>query len=235
MQRLLPLIFSHPPLASYNKPRARGPPKSTFTFPTPAPPTAPLPYREYHGPRNGGSAGASSPGASSPKPVEKGEDGKATSAARTQARAKRAAELDEVAPAHETECIARVTLTIGAFSYPETEIWIGRFVEPRADADKVIKAEKRARMMTGELEVPKKRDRPTTKPYIGPPMAPVRPPAPVGMIARPLGPPPMGQMRPSFPPMPNVRPAVASSSGPRPNPPSDAAIVSSTQPNLRTC
>lgn len=33
-------------------------------------------------------------------------------------------------PAHEIECIARVTLQVGPVSFHNTELWIGRFVEP---------------------------------------------------------------------------------------------------------
>lgn len=147
-QKLLPHIFSHPPIPSNLKPRARPPARSTFTYPTPAPSALPLPYREYHGPHLKNAPEVLNQASGSASPVPGGDDIKmgAASGARTERTAaeakaskaaKRAAKLDEAYPAHETECIARITLSIGPFSYPDTELWVGRFVEPKKDGQKV--------------------------------------------------------------------------------------------------
>ena len=115
LDHLLPLIFSHPIIPAHNKPRARGPPKSTFLFPTPPPLTQPLPFKEYHGPQ---------------EPIEPSSSGGNGLPAGKSRKSQKTGEVEP--PAHEIECIARVTLTVGPIEYPGTELWIGRFVEPRA-------------------------------------------------------------------------------------------------------
>ena len=113
---LLPHIFSHPPIPSHSKPKAKPLPKGRLIFPTPAPAPLPLPLKEYH-------AATRDPGEMLPSAEGESMDKR---------RKKRGG-----APAHEIECIARVTLSIGPLSFPETELWIGRFVEPRGGAAKV--------------------------------------------------------------------------------------------------
>jgi hypothetical protein len=152
LAHLLPHIFSHPPIPSHSKPRARGPPKSTFLFPTPPPLVQPLPLPEYHGPRKpldtpespghgvdtpdgGDGSGRKVPPPSSPATAtttskEKGKGkGKSSSSKKS----------DEDVPAHEIDCIARVTLSVGPISFPGTELWVGRFVEPRAGPTRVAR------------------------------------------------------------------------------------------------
>ena len=111
LTHLLPHIFSHPIVPVHSRPRTRGPPKSTFLFPTLLPPTHPLPNKEYHDTTK--TASSSTP----PEPPKK--TSKSLSADK------------EEPPAHQTECIARITLSIGPISYPGTELWVGQFVEPR--------------------------------------------------------------------------------------------------------
>ncbi|GMK54692.1 hypothetical protein CspeluHIS016_0112780 [Cutaneotrichosporon spelunceum] len=128
MRHLLPLIFTHPPVPAHNRPRLRPSGKKEFVFPTPAPPPQPLPSAEYHGP-------------STKEKKKKGKDTEsATDADKDKGNAKSGDESEEpkkgrkkeqLAPAHEIECIARVTLQVGPLSFPNTELWVGRFVPPR--------------------------------------------------------------------------------------------------------
>ncbi|CAD6568818.1 MAG: hypothetical protein TREMPRED_004786, partial [Tremellales sp. Tagirdzhanova-0007] len=111
LTHLLPHIFSHPIVPVHSRPRIRGPPKSAFLFPTPPPPTQPLPNKEYH---DAPKSATSSTPTELPKKTSKSISGD-----------------KEEPPAHQTECIARITLSIGPISYPGTEIWVGQFVEPR--------------------------------------------------------------------------------------------------------
>ncbi|RXK40286.1 hypothetical protein M231_02400 [Tremella mesenterica] len=119
INHLLPHIFSHPLIPSHSRPRARPPPKSTFLFPTPPPLVQPLPNPEYHGPSSGPST-----------PAPDGDD-------TPKVKGKNKRDRETEAPAHEIECIARVTLSIGPISYPDTELWVGRFVQPQTVIKKV--------------------------------------------------------------------------------------------------
>ncbi|WVO12989.1 hypothetical protein L204_100598 [Cryptococcus depauperatus] len=119
---LFPLVFSHPPIPSHNRPRAKPLPKGVFMFPTPPLPANPLPTREYHGPKDTPLVGNLSPlSAQSPGPAP---------LPKPPVKRKTIGEVEP--PAHEIECIARVTVTIGPISFPNTELWVGHFVEPRA-------------------------------------------------------------------------------------------------------
>ena len=137
LQHLLPHIFSHPPIPANARPRARPPPMGTFLYPTPPPLVHPLPHREYHAP-TGKPKKTADDGSPAPDGTEVGE-----SKRRKYGRNKGKSKADESeAPAHEIECIARVTLSIGPISFPGTEIWVGRFVQPRAPAPKQPRTKK---------------------------------------------------------------------------------------------
>ncbi|KAK4686235.1 hypothetical protein P7C73_g3890, partial [Tremellales sp. Uapishka_1] len=150
-QNLLPHIFTHPPIPSHNKPRARPLPRTTFLFPTPPPPLPPLPANEYHGPlaprppaptpTSAAPAASLSTNPLQPAPIPSSP---VASTSKPPKSSKKAVEP----PAHEIECIARVTLTIGPVSYPGTELWIGKFVEPRViyKREKGKRAERRPDM-----------------------------------------------------------------------------------------
>ncbi|KAL7424791.1 hypothetical protein Q5752_000475 [Cryptotrichosporon argae] len=66
-------------------------------------------------------------------------------------------------PAHEIECIARVTLVAGPSVFSGSELWIGRFVEPRSLASATAKADGSwARAATrAEFAFPKQKRCPT--------------------------------------------------------------------------
>jgi len=206
LTHLLPHIFSHPPIPSHSRPRARPVPKGTFLFPTPAPPEPPLPLKEYHAPARplpsatSAPTNSQSPGsATAEMPEQPGQSRPPKPKAKAKERS--------IAPAHEIECIARVTLSIGPISYPGTEIWMGRFVNPRVDQPNGPR--KREKGDTPSGAVPKKRKHeggaPATvkekKKHLpaiagmavkpGPPAPGIRPPRPpVAGPSRPSGPPP---------------------------------------------
>ncbi|OCF55370.1 hypothetical protein L486_06853 [Kwoniella mangroviensis CBS 10435] len=137
---LFPHIFSHPPIPSHSKPRARQPPKGTFHFPTPPPPMQPLPHPEYHGPTI--PVESSTPGPGEPSKSQEPNDPSSISTSNPKSsRSARSKKTNDVEwPAHEIECISRCTLSVGPISFPETEIWIGRFVEPRVTQPKKERA-----------------------------------------------------------------------------------------------
>ena len=221
LTHLLPHAFSHPPIPSNAKPRARGPPKGTFLFPTPALPPAPLPLKEYHG-----SSRQTEPAVGSPAPAiptVEGQDPAGASASGsvdpaaasadtpTATKAKSKKQERYSAPAHEIDCIARVTLTIGPVSYPGTELWIGRFVEPKGEAKTIRQREKGDKLPRAEKKERKKPAIPGMS-QAGPgvrPMAGFRPPA-RPMV--PLGPPPRmpGGPLPRPPGGPPTRPPIVS-------------------------
>lgn len=154
LTHLLPRIFSHPPIPSHSRPRARPPPKGTFLFPTPAPAEPPLPLKEYHAPTKALPSASSAPlPPGSPAPGTLGTSDPAGPSRPQKPKAK--GKERSIAPAHEIECIARVTLSIGPVSYPGTEVWMGRFVNPRADQPNGPR--KRERVETPGGAVPKKR------------------------------------------------------------------------------
>lgn len=105
-------------------------------------------------------------------------------------------------PAHDIECVARVTLSIGPISFPDTEIWVGRFVQPRAAAPRPARAklDQSEKQRMKEERIAAKRARqpgpPTTtnpasyRPPYRPPMA-----GPSSQGYRPRPPPP-GAIRP---------------------------------------
>lgn len=159
MHHLFPHMFTHPPVPSYNRPRARPLPRGVLLYPTPPAPVAPLPSREYHGPQKASnppsqaqpypsaqphgqnaSSAIASPGP--PTPTSTSTPGLSTQkpGRGTKAKAKDSPstshEKENEPPAHEIECLTRCTLTIGPISYPGTELWVGRFVEPRATVPK---------------------------------------------------------------------------------------------------
>lgn len=182
MQNLFPRIFSHPPVPSHNRPRARGPPRGTFVYPTPPPPVAPLPTREYHGPSlpkassslqvspspstpstPADEAGPSTPSSATGQKKVKGSKGKGKDAGH---------EKENEPPAHEIECIARVTVSIGPISYPGTELWVGRFVEPRASVPKPSRKRDAGEKRPGERKQSKLEHAPAKRPrmeYLNPP------------------------------------------------------------------
>lgn len=282
MAQLLPHIFSHPPIPSHARPRARAPPKSQFLFPTPPPPVQPLPYPEYHGPKppekpkdKAGSKEAPPSAPSTPKPGDddgmssetkdqatssrgdednaspaeieaKGAEATDTPAPKTarQRKNKPAAAAEEDAPAHETECIARVTLSVGPISYPETELWVGRFVEPRSSGPRHSRprgergSEARGSGSGGRpkgtggpgrrslaLDATLRRAKMTLESGPnGPPRPGYMPPPTPGMPARPYRPPGPGMGMPGRPPGPGNYPqrpfpAPPVGFGPLPNAP----------------
>lgn len=206
MKNLLPLIFSHPPVPGHNKPRLRLPPQRGFVFPTPPPLPQPLPSHEYHGPGNKGKE----------KEKEKEADGEAEANAADgegdkpaeKTKYKRKPKKHEQAgwPAHEIECIARVTLEVGPLSFPNTELWIGQFVAPRAGAASTVRGrpkglprdrEKRMSVTEGLLPPrrPYKRVKydPVSRPNPSPPAVPSpRPPLPSSSPSMPPRPPAVG-------------------------------------------
>ena len=184
INHLLPHIFSHPPIPSHSRPRARLPPRSTFQFPTPPPPVHPLPNPEYHGP----TASSSSTASGSTKPPSDDPSGQAVKAGPSKGKAK---EKENQPPAHEIDCIARVTLTIGPISFPDTELWVGRFVEPRSGAPKVqrLKLESKERRKSNVEPATHKKPRLSSTPArpAGPlPQRPPPPPRPAALTAGPL-------------------------------------------------
>lgn len=136
LSHLLPHIFSHPPVPSHSKPRPKPLPKNTFIFPTPQLET-PLPLKEYHAPSRP-APGPSTPTPNTPTPGPSTETDPSaepsTAKGKGKEKAKSKARDRNDAPAHEIECVARITLTVGAISFPGTELWIGRFLEPRQDS-----------------------------------------------------------------------------------------------------
>lgn len=215
LQHLLPHIFSHPPIPANARPRARPPPKGTFLYPTPPPLIHPLPHREYHAP-TGKSKKLADDG--SPAPAPDGTEG-GESKRRKYGRNKGKSKADESeAPAHEIECIARVTLSIGPISFPGTEIWVGRFVQPRAAAPKQPRAKKVPgdKKKAGEGVQATHARPPYSSPYSqsaypGQVMRPPGGPSNTGYRPRPSMPPPpaaqQGQARPpSVPPRAELSP-----------------------------
>lgn len=139
-------------------------------FPTPPPPVHPLPTREYHGPRdllNEASPSATPPANPASTPVPPQPKGR-----------KRSGEPEP--PAHEIECIARVTLALGPMSFHGTELWVGRFVEPRANKPKKERAkpgERREREKKRREGIEKERQRTHSGPSATP--------KPAASVARP--------------------------------------------------
>ena len=160
LTHLLPHIFSHPPIPSNAKPRARGPPKGTFLFPTPAPLAAPLPLKEYHGSSRHlelekASSAPLTPNVDTQGPIEARSPGAANSITASGVtgpapKIKTKKMERHNAPAHEIDCIGRVTLTIGPISYPGTELWIGRFVEPKGEAKTIRQRDKTEKLPKAE-------------------------------------------------------------------------------------
>lgn len=148
LKHLLPHMFSHPVVPANNRPRARPPPRGTFLWPTPPPLVHPLPHREYHTPSEASTSKLPDP-ADGPNDDTSNQPGTAAEGAgqikrkygRNKGKAKGKADGNE-APAHDIECLARVTLSIGPISFPDTELWVGRFVQPRAAIPKPPKAKK---------------------------------------------------------------------------------------------
>ncbi|OCF38872.1 hypothetical protein I317_07352 [Kwoniella heveanensis CBS 569] len=144
---LLPHVFTHPPIPSYAKLRARPPPKGTFLFPTPPPLVNPLPATEYHGPIR--TTETASPGPSTVpsqahtpdgQHVEHGDPSSSNSKRRSKPKKAVTGSDETEPPAHEIECISRCTLSVGPISFSGAEIWIGRFVEPRITVPKKERA-----------------------------------------------------------------------------------------------
>jgi hypothetical protein len=195
MHQLFPHVFSHPAIASHNKPRARPIPRNTFLFPTPPAPTQPLPNPEYHGPVR--PLPVTPTGSTSmPGPRENATASSSTAPAAASKPIKRPTTTEPVEPAaHEMECIARVTLSVGPCSYPGTELWIGKFVYPRqtmtgtgkrekgkARAEKDARQERRASMIPPRTVVPNI----NSTPY-GPPRPPALGPPSTTSSGPPLG------------------------------------------------
>jgi hypothetical protein len=205
-------LFTHPPIPAHSRPRARPPPKGTFLYPTPPPLVHPLPHREYHAPTQTTKKTVDSTGSPAPEATEVAE-----SKRRKYGRNKGKSKADEnEAPAHDIECIARVTLSIGPFSFPDTELWVGRFVQPRAAAPKPPRAKKipGERKKAGESGPSKRPNQPYTPLMSNSAMygANTRPPpaGPSGYRPRPPMPPPVsgptGQSRPPAAPRAELSP-----------------------------
>lgn len=208
LEHLLPRLFSHPAIPANSRPRARPPPKGTFLYPTPPPLVHPLPHREYHAPTPTTKKPVDTNGSPAPDAAEVVE-----SKRRKYGRNKGKSKADEnQAPAHDIECIARVTLSIGPFSFPDTELWVGRFVQPRAAAPKPPRAKKvpGERKKAWESAPPKRPDQAypplTTNPavYGANPRPPIAGPSGSGYRPRPPMPPPTSG--PPGPPRPPPAP-----------------------------
>jgi hypothetical protein len=111
-------------------------------------------------------------------------------------------------PAHETRCIARVTVRVGPAVYTETELWVGRFV----DQETYVKPE-RVRPQREKKVAP--RPRPSV------PKAAATP-VPVVSMSKPPGPLPFPQRPPLLLPRLSIRPPVR----PTPGRPAKSEVVS---------
>ena len=173
IQHLFPHVITHPALTSHQRTRPKVQRLSSLLGPAP-PPEWPLPALEYHDPA-------------------KASDKKKKKAAEDETRR-------PPAPAHEAECIARVTLTVGPLSYPDTELWVGRFVDPKTYVKPKVSRPPRPQDEQKASTTTVKTAKPSTKP---PATAsnPARPPAhrPPSNLA--------GLSRP--PSMPTARPPPA--------------------------
>lgn len=148
LNHLLPHVFSHPAVPAHSRPRARPPPKGTFLYPTPKP-VVPLPAREYHAPLKkdkgkkdedldkGGDKGKAD--AEHAAECKEGENKDEVAAKKKGGRRKPRASEGTPAPPHEIECIARVTLQVGPISFPNTELWVGQFVQEREGAGGTVR------------------------------------------------------------------------------------------------
>ncbi|WWC58464.1 uncharacterized protein I303_101006 [Kwoniella dejecticola CBS 10117] len=229
---LFPHIFSHPPIPSNSKPRIRPPPRSTFQFPTPPAPIQPLPNPEYHGPSifaDPPKQGESSKSIDTPSPSN-------TTPASKVSRPPRPKKLgNEEWPAHEIECISRCTLSVGPISFPGTEIWIGRFVEPRATQPKPPRAkpgerkEKRKSMAGMTDSAKRSRAKPTG--VERPNEAPSRLPPKTTLSSPSNTPPPIRPNTPTayMPRPPTYRPLPGPPPPPRPIPPPARPTTASPQ------
>jgi hypothetical protein len=213
LAHLFPHVFSHPPISSHNKPRARAHPRGTLLYPTPAPPVQPLPVREYHGPLQPKNQALN---------IDPAKSGISIDGTTAKGKGKKKAEdTDLEPPAHEIDCVARVSLSIGPISFPGTELWVGRFVEPRSEP--LSKSEKRERREykqspsdAGQVKRPKpaqpasgsSQPRSTTGPSKSTQPLPSAP-----RVAPYAVRPPSGGVRP--PPAPGTRPAIVSRPMPR--------------------
>ncbi|KAK8866013.1 hypothetical protein IAR55_001164 [Kwoniella newhampshirensis] len=219
---LLPHIFTHPPIPSHSKPRARPPPKGTFLFPTPPPLAHPLPSKEYHGPVKPVD-GSADPSSSTPKegdPLTSTPPPPGASTGKTQRQPRPRKISDEIEPpAHEIECICRCTLSVGPISFPGTEVWIGRFVEPRETRPKKERARpgerKEKRKSLAEETANRRARRARPRPSAPDSTTPRPPNGTPGSIAGPSRRLPPGAPRPNISDRPmsqsDVRPAQPSS------------------------
>ena len=158
LRHLLPLVFSHPPVPSYNRPKPRFFSRKSLLGPPPPAPYLPLPIPEYHGPIDDKEERS--------VPTTPADDLEATSTTQhgeSSKPKKKSRKQDSSVPAHEIECMARATLGIGPVSYLDTELWVGRFVEPRRGPYRREKVRK----------IPAD---PRPRPPVRPPTATVRPP-----------------------------------------------------------
>lgn len=209
LNNLLPHIFSHPAVPAHSRPRARPPPKGTFLYPTPKP-VVPLPAREYHAPlkkdKGKKGKGGETDDAEKDEDKEKEEERKVgdnkDEIEGKKKGGRRTAKLAEgvSAPPHEIECIARVTLQVGPMSFPNTELWVGQFVEeregvggtvrmrpPKAPKEPKIKEPREKRPSEAQL---RKREAKRSRPSTTVPARPTpRPPAPAA-VPPPARPPP---------------------------------------------
>ncbi|WWC66517.1 uncharacterized protein I206_100420 [Kwoniella pini CBS 10737] len=164
---LLPHIFSHPAIPSHSKPRARPPPKGTFLFPTPPAPIQPLPNPEYHGPSLSAEAPKQGDSSKSAGTTEVPLTGTPPPTGKPSRPSRPKKPINEEWPAHEMECISRCTLSVGPISFPGTEIWVGRFVEPKVTLPKPQRAkpgerkEKRKSLASSQDSIKRSRARQT--------------------------------------------------------------------------
>lgn len=225
INNLFPHIFSHPAVPAHSRPRARPPPKGTFLYPTPKPVT-PLPAREYHAPlkKDKGKKDKGKDTDDAEKDGEKrkeedhkdGENKDEAEAKKKGGRRKAKAAEGTPAPPHEIECIARVTLQVGPMSFPNTELWVGQFVEEREGAGGTVRM--RPPKAPKEPKPKEPREKPREKrPSEREPKKkePKRPRTSATVPARPTRPPPPATAPPATRP-PTQTPGAGPSTGPIP-------------------
>ncbi|BEI87904.1 uncharacterized protein CcaverHIS019_0106220 [Cutaneotrichosporon cavernicola] len=159
MRHLLPLIFTHPPVPAHNRPRLRPSGKKEFVFPTPAPPPQPLPSAEYHGPSTKEKKKkAKGKEKETDNTTDADKDKDEDKSGDESEEPKKGKKKEQLAPAHEIECISRVTLQVGPMSFPNTELWVARFVPPRQGSAATVRGRLKSMAEPRKPKEPKPKD-----------------------------------------------------------------------------